>query len=499
MARSNILTQEELKEFKDDDFPFENIAFEGGGTKGTAHIGAVRVLEEIGVWKNMKRFAGTSAGAMVAMCGALGYDSHDMEEKLAEGGSSKLFDATCKYLTFLPNIWRHFGWHPGKKMEKWIGEVLKEKLGNADATFEDLYNYKKNKTDPGKTELCVVVSDVNQLDCVYCHVKTTPFMPIKIAVRMSISLPGVLYPVKYNNQYYVDGGLVNNYPIRAFDGWYLSMKPKDHFLVRLMEFDDMAAAWDPKCQFGGELNKGTIGVLLYSADEKEMFKEELTKRAEEFAPEVPIPDTALARSRKKKMDEDNAARKEHEDLVCAMKAYLTLLSKYADIQKDSISKEAFKRMLEEAAGDEFTEMKAILFGPGKTNADILNSVEVDEDGQITHRAFTKYAESRGIEVINVFRGFAGKEINNLQEYFSTILDMVMLTSKRVHFERYDLTRTIGVDTGYIGTLEVDMEEDDADYMLQQGKRGCMAFLRYYKSQAEQANQAEQTEQAEQAE
>ncbi len=44
-SKTNILTSEELTEFKDDDFPFENIAFEGGGSKGTAHIGAVRVSE----------------------------------------------------------------------------------------------------------------------------------------------------------------------------------------------------------------------------------------------------------------------------------------------------------------------------------------------------------------------------------------------------------------------------------------------------------------------
>ncbi len=55
-------------------------------------------------------------------------------------------------------------------------------------TFQHFQLYKKNGC-----ELCVVVSNVNQMDCQYCHVKTTPDMQIREAVRMSISLPGPFY------------------------------------------------------------------------------------------------------------------------------------------------------------------------------------------------------------------------------------------------------------------------------------------------------------------
>ncbi|XP_072045344.1 uncharacterized protein [Amphiura filiformis] len=487
MEKRKILTPEELKEFENDKFPFENIAFEGGGSQGTAHIGAVRVLEEIGVWTNMKRFAGTSAGALVAMAGALGCDSHVMEKKMADGGLSKPLDACCCAL--LPNLLTHYGLHPGKKVEKWIGQVLKKRLGNANATFEDLYK-KCNKR-----ELCVVVSNLSQLDCLYCHVKTTPCMKIKDAVRMSLSHPGVLFPVKHKDQYFVDGGLTNNYPIRVFDGWYLSLKPQDNFLIRIPEFGDLAAAWDPNSQFGDQPNGKTIGVVLYSADEKEMFKEEFNRRAKEHAPnttpEMPKK-TELARERKQKMDRIDAAQQEHGDLVNAMTAFIKLLGKHADVEKGTVPKDAFKRALDQA-GDEFTkEQKAIIFGEGKTNAQIVNAIDTDQDGQLSHREITKYAESRGIDARNVFRGFTGKEIKNLAGYFTTILDMVMLNSKRVLYKRDDLSRTIGVDTGYIDALDLELDEEDREYMLKQGKRGCMAFLRYYKSQrhVQQAWQAE---------
>ena len=42
-----------------------------------------QVLEEIGVWQNITRFAGASAGAIVAMWAVLGYDSYEIEKLLS--------------------------------------------------------------------------------------------------------------------------------------------------------------------------------------------------------------------------------------------------------------------------------------------------------------------------------------------------------------------------------------------------------------------------------
>ena len=39
-------------------------------------------------------------------------------------------------------------------------------------------------------ELCVVVTNLNHMTEEYCHVKTTPDMPIRLAVRMSMAIPG---------------------------------------------------------------------------------------------------------------------------------------------------------------------------------------------------------------------------------------------------------------------------------------------------------------------
>eukprot|EP00058_Branchiostoma_floridae_P013306 XP_002598794.1 hypothetical protein BRAFLDRAFT_74527 [Branchiostoma floridae] len=64
--------------FRKYNFPFENMVMEGGGAKGIAYIGAVKVLEDAGIMKNIKRFAGTSAGAITAGFVAAGMSSGDV-------------------------------------------------------------------------------------------------------------------------------------------------------------------------------------------------------------------------------------------------------------------------------------------------------------------------------------------------------------------------------------------------------------------------------------
>ncbi len=48
-------------------YQFRNLVFEGGGVKGIAYVGAIKVLEEKGIMPNIVRVGGTSAGAINAV------------------------------------------------------------------------------------------------------------------------------------------------------------------------------------------------------------------------------------------------------------------------------------------------------------------------------------------------------------------------------------------------------------------------------------------------
>ena len=55
-----------------DDYPFRNLVFEGGGVKGIAYCCALGVLDERVILSRISRVGGTSAGAINATLLALG-------------------------------------------------------------------------------------------------------------------------------------------------------------------------------------------------------------------------------------------------------------------------------------------------------------------------------------------------------------------------------------------------------------------------------------------
>lgn len=70
----------------------EFLALEGGGGKGFAYLGAIDMLERKGVMKQIRGFAGASAGAITALLLSIGYDYRRLSEFLAETDFDRFFD-----------------------------------------------------------------------------------------------------------------------------------------------------------------------------------------------------------------------------------------------------------------------------------------------------------------------------------------------------------------------------------------------------------------------
>jgi len=70
----------------------EYLAFEGGGGKGFAYLGAIDMLERIGVMGDIKGFAGASAGAITALLLSIGYDFKALNTFLGETDFDSFYD-----------------------------------------------------------------------------------------------------------------------------------------------------------------------------------------------------------------------------------------------------------------------------------------------------------------------------------------------------------------------------------------------------------------------
>lgn len=84
---------------------FKNLVFEGGGVKGIAYGGALKVLQEMGILGNIERVGGTSAGALNATLLALGYSVQDVSDIIAQTDFSKFADGGSLF-SKIPRLWR---------------------------------------------------------------------------------------------------------------------------------------------------------------------------------------------------------------------------------------------------------------------------------------------------------------------------------------------------------------------------------------------------------
>lgn len=202
----------------------KNLVFEGAGIRGIAYCGAIQEMEARKLMTGIEKVGGTSSGAIVAMMLSLGYTGREIETLITKTKFKKLNDGGFFFIGGINRLKKYFGWYKGKKAEKWLGEVIKEKTGNADITFEELYQR-------GFKDLYVTGTSLTQQKPVIFSKETFPQMKVRHAVRISISIPLYFEPVfidsngtiihhpkqKQGLDVLVDGGIVENFPIHIFD------------------------------------------------------------------------------------------------------------------------------------------------------------------------------------------------------------------------------------------------------------------------------------------
>jgi NTE family protein len=203
----------------------ENFVVGGGGTWGYAYAGAVEGLFQsdtfnMNDYKNIKNYIGTSIGSIITTMMACGASPKELQELIGEVDPSKAQDDSWGWFRDLYRLYYEFGWYKGEYLESSVKKIINKlfdnefkrngsKLGDKkdNFTFQDIY------TQFGKN-LIVNGVNVNTRETVYFNRLTHPDMEVSIACRISSGLPLIFKAYKYQNDYYVDGGVVDTYPIR---------------------------------------------------------------------------------------------------------------------------------------------------------------------------------------------------------------------------------------------------------------------------------------------
>jgi NTE family protein len=257
------------------DYPFRNLVFEGGGVKGIAYLGALEVLDEKGILKNIKRAGGTSAGAINALIFGLGFSTKEMRDILFSLDFRKFLDDSWGVIRDTKRLLEEFGWYKGDFFRSWISDLIRRKTGNSEATFKDVFDQREKK---GFKDIYFVGVNLSTHFAEVFSNEHTPRMPVADAVRISMSIP-LFFASKRNlrGDVYVDGGLLDNYPVKLFDRE--KYVDKENLAKNTREPDYYKDHNDKLRDMGKDIspylyNKETLGFRLDSAREIAVFRDQ---------------------------------------------------------------------------------------------------------------------------------------------------------------------------------------------------------------------------------
>lgn len=182
----------------------------GGGINVIAHLGVLNVLQEHDLLKNIKTWIGISAGALIALSRSIGYSITDMNNFFMNFEFTELLDPDDSIDGLIGNC----GVDTGNRLYKFIVALLHQKGFKETLTFGEL-----GGSGGGSGNLIVFATDLNTGELLKFSKETTPFYPVAVAVRASMTYPLYFQPqvCPLTGHLLVDGGVISNYPLYLFD------------------------------------------------------------------------------------------------------------------------------------------------------------------------------------------------------------------------------------------------------------------------------------------
>lgn len=191
--------------------PKIGLVLSGGGAKGLAHIGVLKEIEKAGI--KIDYIGGTSMGAIVGGLYASGYTANELDSIF------KNLDSDAIIQDLIPRRNKTFYEKnndevyalslPFQKLRVTVPKGFSKGLYNYNLFSKLTHNYRH-------------VRDFNQLKipflCIATDVETgeeTVFRSgsLPMCLAASGAFPSLFSPVEIDGKYYIDGGVVNNYPI----------------------------------------------------------------------------------------------------------------------------------------------------------------------------------------------------------------------------------------------------------------------------------------------
>lgn len=191
--------------------PKIGLVLSGGGAKGFAHVGVLKVLEEAGI--KIDFIGGTSMGAVIGGLYASGFNATQIDSIVRVTNFDNLL------VDYIPRTSKSFYEKRNDELYAFILPFNKFKIGVPQSLSKGMFNYNLfNKL----TFHVRHIRDFNQLPIPFLCIATDIEKGEQVllnkgvlaqALYASSALPSVFSPVILDDRVLIDGGVTNNYPI----------------------------------------------------------------------------------------------------------------------------------------------------------------------------------------------------------------------------------------------------------------------------------------------
>ena len=184
-----------------------HIVLSGGGHIGITQYSILNELHKKEFYKidNIKSIYAASAGAIVAVILCLKHDYDEVIKYILDRPWQNSIEFTISNVL-------NFYQEKGVFGEEIFSVILKSLLSANDLTIESTLLDLFNKSN---IQLNIFATKMEDFTPYRINYLTHPNIPIITAVHMSASIPFVFKPVFYDNQCFMDGGIIINYPLEC--------------------------------------------------------------------------------------------------------------------------------------------------------------------------------------------------------------------------------------------------------------------------------------------
>jgi len=183
----------------------KHIVFSGGAYKGLYFLGALDVLDKNKFYdiNKIKTIHAVSIGSMIAVLLCLKIPINVIIDFIINKPLKKLFSVDMENIY---NITDDLGIFNKTLLEDLYYSFFGSLGLDYNMSLKQLYEY-------SGIELIIPSVRLNEWKIEDFSYKTHPDLSVIDATYMSSSLPFLLKPMKYKDSYYIDGGMINSYPL----------------------------------------------------------------------------------------------------------------------------------------------------------------------------------------------------------------------------------------------------------------------------------------------